>query len=138
MRVEKIKYGDSILAIIIRAEDWEKGLNFVSQEKNYLQVGFWGYDKGQKLKAHIHLKALRQINRTQEAIFIKRGKLRADIFTEKEKFFKSVELKEGDTAIFLSGGHGYEILEDDTQVLEMKNGPYPGPEKDKKNIDEKR
>ena len=24
----------------------------------------------------------------------------------------------------LSGGHGYEVLEDDTKVLEIKNGPY--------------
>ena len=30
----------------------------------------------------------------------------------------------GDTAVFAYGGHGYEILEDDTQIIEAKNGPF--------------
>ena len=30
----------------------------------------------------------------------------------------------GDLAVFAYGGHGYEILEDDTQIIEAKNGPY--------------
>ena len=31
----------------------------------------------------------------------------------------------------LRHGHGYEILENDTRVLEIKNGPYPGAERDR-------
>jgi hypothetical protein len=137
MKTEKIIDKDLTLAIIIRDADWEEGLNFASAEEDYQQVGFWNYNKGQKLQAHLHLIAPRQVLKTQEIIFVKQGKMRADIYSEKEKFLQSIELKAGDTCIFLNGGHGYEILENNTKVLEIKNGPYLGKEKDKKLINEK-
>ena len=134
MKTEKIMDEDSILAIVIREKDWEERLNFVSSEEDYQQVGIWGYNKGKKLAPHIHLIAHREVLRTQEVVFVKEGRIRADIYTENEKFLKSVELEKGDTMILLNGGHGYEILEDNTKVLEVKNGPYIGADKDRKRI----
>lgn len=134
MKIEKIIDKETILAIIVRSKDWQDGLNFVTSESDYVQAGFWNYKKGQKLSAHIHLDSPRQAEKTQEIIFVKQGRLRADIYTLEEKFFQSVELHSGDTAVFLNGGHGYEILENNTMVLEVKNGPYTGPEKDRKRI----
>ena len=134
MKTEKIMDGDLILATVIRSTDWEEGLSFVSPAEDYQQVGIWGYNKGQQLASHIHLIEPRQVLRTQEVIFIKSGRLRADIYTEKKEFLKSVELEKGDTIILLNGGHGYEILEDNTKVLEVKNGPYIGAEKDRERI----
>ena len=134
MKTEKIMDGDLILAIVIRNSDWEEGLNFVSSEEDYLQVGIWGYNKGKKLEPHIHLLAPREVLRTQEVVFVKDGRIKADIYTEKGEFLKSVELRKGDVIILLNGGHGYEILEDNTRVLEVKNGPYVGADKDRKRI----
>jgi hypothetical protein len=65
---------------------------------------------------------------------MKEGRIRADIYTEKEEFLKSVELAKGDTIILLNGWHGYEILEDNSKVLEVKNGPYVGADRDRKRI----
>ncbi|KKP32381.1 MAG: hypothetical protein UR22_C0012G0018 [Parcubacteria group bacterium GW2011_GWC2_32_10] len=132
METEKIIHKNLILAIIVRENSWQEGLNFASTENDYLQVGFWNYKKGHKLNNHIHLVSHRQVQKTQEVVFVKNGKLRADIFLENEKFLTSIILNEGDVIFFLNGGHGYEILEDSTKVLEVKNGPYPGPEKDRK------
>lgn len=134
MKTEKIRDGDLILAIVIRDEVWEEGLNFVSSDEDYQQVGIWGYDKGKKLAPHIHLIVPREVLRTQEVVFVKEGRIRADIYTEKEEFLKSVELVRGDFIVLLNGGHGYEILEDNTRVLEVKNGPYVGANKDRKRI----
>jgi len=134
MKTEKITDNGQVLAIIIRDAVWEKGLHFFSAEEDFQQVGIWGYDKGHKLAPHIHLDAPRMVARTQEVIFIKNGRLRADIYNENKKYLTSVELNKGDTAILLCGGHGYEILEDNTKVLEIKNGPYPGAEKDRERI----
>lgn len=134
MKVEKIIDNNQILAIIIRTADWEKGLNFISAEEDFQQVGIWGYDKGHKLAPHVHLNAPRMIHRTQEVIFVKNGRLRADIYNKEREYLTSVELRKGDTAILLRGGHGYEILEDDTRVLEIKNGPYVGADKDRERI----
>lgn len=131
MKTERIADANMVLAIIIRDSDWEKGLNFVSSDEDYQQVGTWIYDKGKNLSSHIHLDALRSVNRTQEVLYVKSGRLRANIYNEERMFLASVDLNRGDTAIFLYGGHGYEILDDDTRVLEIKNGPYVGVEKDR-------
>lgn len=134
MKTEKIVDEGSILSIIVRGADWEEGLNFISSEEDYQQVGTWVYKKGKVLEPHIHLPAARKVQRTQEVIFVREGRIRANIYTENEEFLKSVELDKGDTMILLKGGHGYEILEDGTKVLEVKNGPYVGAEDDRKRI----
>jgi len=134
MKLEKIVDNDRVLAVIIRDADWEKGLNFISSEEDSQQVGTWGYDRGQRLAPHIHLNEPRMVTRTQEVIFVKSGLLRMDIYSEKREFLTSVELAKGDVAVLLQGGHGYEILEDGTKVLEIKNGPYVGADKDRERI----
>jgi hypothetical protein len=73
----------------------------------------------------------RNVSCTQEVVFIKQGRIRANVYTEKRVFLKSIELQSGDLMVMLKGGHGYDILEDDTQVLEVKNGPFMGIEKDR-------
>ncbi len=132
MKTEKIMDGDVTLALIIRNADWEEGLSFASSEGDYQQVGTWGFNKGYKSIPHRHLVAPRKSLRTQEVVFVKQGRIKANIYTEREELLTSVDLEAGDTIILLNGGHGYEILEDDTMALEVKNGPYPGPEKDRK------
>ena len=48
-----------------------------------------------------------------------------------QDYLDEYELNEGDLAVFVYGGHGYEILEDDTKIIETKNGPFTGVENDK-------
>ena len=134
MESEIIKDSEITLAIIIRSGNFKEGLNFFSQDEDFIQVGTWNYDKGKVLNAHNHLIADRSVNRTQEVVIIRSGKLKADFYNEEDKLIKSEVLNGGDIIICLAGGHGYEILENKTQVLEVKNGPYLGVEKDKRLI----
>ncbi len=131
MKIERIVDQDQTLAIVIRGSDWEPGLNFASSDEDYQQIGLWRYDKGTKLSQHIHLTNPRNVSHTQEVVFIKQGRVRANIYTEQRIFLKSIELQRGDLMVMLKGGHGYDILEDNTQVLEVKNGPFMGIEKDR-------
>lgn len=123
------------LAVYFPSSSWGKGLTFLTEDKDFIQVGIWGYDKGIRLQPHIHNEAKREFLRTQEVIFVKSGKVAAYIFDEAGDFVERIELSSGDILILLKGGHGYEILEDDTYVLEVKNGPYPGAEVDRRRIE---
>jgi hypothetical protein len=134
MKTEKIIDNGSTIAIIIRDSDWTEGLNFLSSEGDFLQVGTWYYQKEKKLEPHIHLNAPREAAYTQEVVYVKEGRMNADIYNEKEELIRSVDLAKGDALILLKGGHGYEILEDNTKILEIKNGPYAGADKDRKRI----
>lgn len=46
--METIKHKDQILSIIYRDDDWVEGLNFITPNELFVQVGSWWYDKGRK------------------------------------------------------------------------------------------
>jgi hypothetical protein len=129
--METITHNGQIISIIYRDKDWVKGLNFITPDELFVQVGSWWYDKGRKLDSHIHKEFERTATRTQETIYVKQGSVKVMLYTEGEEFFRDYVLHQGDLAVFGYGGHGYEILEDDTQVIESKNGPFISVDKDK-------
>ncbi len=135
MATEKIMHSQEILALILRDSDWQEGLNFLSQSSDYQQVGTWWYNAGKKLNAHIHLPEQRVVLYTQEVLFIKKGAVRAYIYSQDETLVHTADLFEGDVIVLLRGGHGYRILQDGTKVLEVKNGPYVGADKDRRVIE---
>ncbi len=134
-KILEISDGSTILARYIPAKVIKKpGLNFYSHKTEFIQFGVWGYDSGKSLPAHIHNRVNRTNDRTQEAIFVQQGKIKATIFDLSGTKIRELIVSQGDVIILLTGAHGYEILEDQTQVLEFKNGPYVGPELDRKRI----
>ena len=133
--VVEIKEGNLILARHIPSDAaWRDGLHFFSPDGDFIQVGTWGYGTGKELKAHIHNEVLREVLWTQEVLFVRKGMLRANIFDTNQKKVAELNVQAGDVIILLRGGHGYEILEDGTQVLEIKNGPYVGADADRRRI----
>ena len=83
-----IKNDGKIISIIYRDSDWVKGLNFITPDELFVQVGSWWYDKGRKLDSHIHKEFDRVANRTQETIYVKQGSVKVLLFSEKEVFFE--------------------------------------------------
>ncbi|MHB1265447.1 MAG: hypothetical protein ACYC1S_13685 [Gemmatimonadaceae bacterium] len=131
--VLEIKDGDMVLARHVPAEAaWKGGLSFFSADEEFIQFGTWGYDSGKHLLAHTHNEVPREARWTQEVIYVRRGRIRAHVYGLQEQLLTSVDVNEGDIIVLLRGGHGYDILEDGTQVLEVKNGPYVGAERDRR------
>ena len=124
--MEQIIIEGQLLAYCLRTADWQPGTQFFSRDADNIQVGTWYYDQGQKLGPHRHVPNERCIQLTQETLFVKQGRLRATIYAPDETPVATIELGAGDFLVTLTGGHGYEIMEDDTQVLEVKNGPFTG------------
>ena len=118
-------------AVQFSASELQPGLSFFSEDKDFIQVGAWRYPSGKELAKHSHNYLPRQITHTQEFIFIVKGSLKASIFDSKKVSVTSLILRQGDGLVLLSGGHGYEILSEDTVVIECKNGPYKGADKDR-------
>ena len=129
-----ISFQGQELALIYKNDDWQSGLTFPTNPSHYLQVGCWYYDKGKTLRAHTHKTYKRTVMRTQEVVYIKKGKILLSIYSNNKELVKEVVLKTGDFAVMFSGGHGYKILTDKTQVLEVKNGPFISAQNDKENI----
>ena len=125
-KLKRIERDGILYAFYLRSGDWGEGLNFISDDDDFIQVGLWNYQADKKLGPHRHVTNERKISSTQEVIFVKRGSLKAIIFDENDQPIESITLGSGDLLVALFGGHGYRILEDGTQVLEVKNGPFTG------------
>ena len=119
-----ISKNSKIICIIYRADNWIKGLNFITPENLFIQVGSWWYDKGKVLDSHIHNYLERKADRTQEMVYVVSGRMKVLLFNEDKSFISEYILNKGDLAIFAYGGHGYVILEKDTKIVEAKNGPF--------------
>lgn len=133
--IKEITVGSQILARYIPATAaWEDGLNFFSNDEEFIQVGTWGYGDGKELSAHKHNKFIRETDWTQEVLFIKQGKILVTVYDDNDIKIEEWVASSGDIIIMLSGGHGYKVLDDNTQVLEVKNGPYLGADKDRKRL----
>lgn len=120
------------LAKHISAKEWGEGLRFFSSDDEFIQVGTWCYDRDKELLAHIHNEVERKVFWTQEVLYIKQGAIRARVYDVNEVFIEEIIAKEGDVLVMLRGGHSYTILENNTQVLEVKNGPYVGADRDRR------
>ena len=126
-----IEHDGKIISIIYRDKDWEKGLNFITPENMFIQVGSWWYQKDKELQKHKHKDFNRVANRTQESVYVRKGSMQVTLYSEKLEFLENFDLFEGDLAVFAYGGHGYKILENDTQIIETKNGPFVDVDTDK-------
>ncbi|MFQ5683627.1 MAG: hypothetical protein ACE5HC_10195 [Candidatus Binatia bacterium] len=128
--IRYVRSGDLLLAVHVSG-DWEEGLKFYSQDQDFVQVGTWCYSEGMVLKAHRHNPVERVITHTQEVVYVRKGALRATVYDLDGRVAGEIEASQGDFIIMLNGGHGYRVLENETQVLEIKNGPYPGADLDR-------
>jgi len=132
MNVKEIKKDNVVLARLVKAKDWNDGLGFYSNDEEVIQVGTWNYDNGKKLMKHIHNEVDRVVTRTNEVLYVVSGKVKAFIYDLEENPVEELMVNAGDTLILLDCGHGYEIMEDNTKVLEVKNGPYLGADIDRR------
>jgi len=85
--------------------------------------------KGYSITPHTHNKVQRQIEDTQEVLFIKSGKVRFDFYNDAQHYLQSRILNKGDVVLLACGSHGFEILEP-SEIIEVKQGPFVG-EQDK-------
>jgi len=123
--VKQITHGNKILAIVIKRNFQKDGIEFFTPNEFSQQLAYMKRPAGYIIKPHIHNIVERKVEYTQEVLFIKRGKLRVDFYDDNRNYLKSIILTEGDVILLAHGGHGFEMLED-TEIIEVKQGPYAG------------
>lgn len=128
-----VKHGDTLLAIILPANFREPGIHFFTPNEFSQQLACMRHPLGKIILPHVHNEVPREVRYTLEVLFIKRGKVRVDFYTENEQYLESQILFTGDVILLAGGGHGFEMLED-TEMVEVKQGPYAG-EEDKRRFE---
>lgn len=123
--VETIVHGLEPIALIIRAGYDEPGVHFFTPGNFSQQVAFMRHPQGKKIAPHVHNLLSRQVLYTQEVLFIRKGRLKVNLYSSDRKFLAAPILEEGDVILLCGGGHSFEMLEE-TSMIEVKQGPYAG------------
>lgn len=119
--MEKITHDNTLVAV--RIKKFKTGIASLSDSDQPLQVLIHNRKKGSHTKAHLH-KPIQRITQTlQECLIILKGKIKIDFYTPDKKIFKSMYAYEDEVIIFVSGGHAVHVL-DDSEIVEVKNGPF--------------
>lgn len=100
-----------------------KGSNPITPPDQPLQIVTLKHKKGVYLKAHMHTPKERKTERLQECLFLKRGKIKIDLYTTKKKYIQSLFLREGQIFLLTDGGYGIHVTQD-CEIFEFKNGPF--------------
>jgi len=128
--LESVTLDGDVLAYILRNGPAPEQTTYVTPDECNLQVGYVVYQAGSEIPRHMHLPVERHVIGTAEVLLVQRGRCEVDVFGPARQLVATCKLQTGDLLIAVGGGHGFRVLED-TVLLEIKQGPYPGGGADK-------
>jgi hypothetical protein len=129
--IEKIEHKGLLYSFILRADfHQEEGIEFFTPKEFSQQLACMKRPAGYRIKPHLHNQNIREVVFTKETLVIKSGKVRIDFYDDEQSYIESRELKAGDIIFLAHGGHGFVMLEE-SEMVEIKQGPYLDPESDK-------
>lgn len=126
--VEEVYHKDKLFAIVLRAGFKVEGIEFFTPPELSQQLAYMNRPKGYKVKAHTHKKIERKVLITQEVLLVKAGKVNVTLYDLSHEYIREFILGAGDVILLADGGHSVEMLED-SELIEIKQGPYQADDK---------
>ena len=127
--IQQIIHNSKLLSVIIPRNFEKDGIEFFTPNDFSQQLAYMKRPKDYVIPPHVHNPVLREVQLTQEVLFIKSGKVRVDFYDDDKNYLESTIVETGDVILLAHGGHGFEMLEE-SEIIEVKQGPYAG-ERDK-------
>ncbi len=121
--MQKICDNSRLLAVIIRADFQADGIVFATPNELPQQLGYMKRPEGYEIDPHVHVLKRYEVEYSSETLFIRKGKVRIDFYSEEKQYLSSEILTAGDVVLLSRGGHGFEMLEE-SEIIEVKQGPY--------------
>ena len=125
--IEEFIHDGNAFAIIVRSSFSQTGINFFTPNDYSQQLAYMSHPTGKEIQPHVHKKVQREVHYTQETLFIRKGKLQVDFYSDDQIYLESRVLEAGDVILLIKGGHGFKVIED-LEMFEVKQGPYAGDE----------
>jgi mannose-6-phosphate isomerase-like protein (cupin superfamily) len=123
--IEQIRDGETVMALILSRHYQAEGIQFLTPDSYSQQLGYMSRPKGYVIKPHVHNQVPREVQYTNEVLFIRSGRVRVDFYGSDQQYRESRVLEQGDIILLIVGGHGFEMLEP-SEIVEVKQGPYVG------------
>jgi len=121
--MDKIFYKSKLIGIkITKMAKHTRPLTDAEESLQFLTIN---HRKGTRLDPHYHSSSKLVTKYVQECLFLKKGKVRLDIYGPRPvyKYIKYLYLNPGDAFIILDGGYGITMIKD-SELFEAKSGPF--------------
>lgn len=133
MNIYSLIQPNKLLHIIIRKQDIPEGrMNAIAPDQ-FLQLATLRLPQHTTFRAHKHnwniVESEPRI--AQESWVIISGSVKVFMYDLDDMLLHTDVLTAGDISVTLEGGHNYEIMSENSRVLEFKTGPYISQEVDK-------
>lgn len=109
--IESIVYNSKLYSIIIRTQFQKDGIQFFTPDDFSQQLAYMRHPKGYAIPPHVHNLVLREVQFTQETLFIKSGRVRVDFYDDNRQYLESRILYPGDVILLATGGNGFEMVD---------------------------
>lgn len=123
--IQRIEHQGKLLCIVVRAGFSSQGISFFTPPEFSQQLAYMRRPPGHEVVPHVHCLVPRNIEHTQEVLVVRSGRVLVDIYSEERRHLESMELGPGDVILLAGGGHGLRFL-DESEIIEVKQGPYCG------------
>ena len=134
-RIYSNQQPDQLLATVFNIDRLDVPRYNAADEHEILQVSAIQLAQGRVVKPHQHLPTERNTVGTQESWILWQGRVQVKLYDLDQVLVKEFELGAGDCMVLYRGGHSFTVLDNNTKLIEIKNGPYYGSEHDAKQID---
>lgn len=78
--IEHVRDGEQLIAIIVRAGYAGEGITFFTSDDFSQQLAYMNRPAGHVIEPHHHNPVPRQVQYTQEVLFVRSGRLRVDFY----------------------------------------------------------
>jgi hypothetical protein len=130
--MKTIKHKGIDYATIGHISEAKKGWNFCEDADSPLQWGVGLFYQGEKMAAHFHKSRPRlPVHKTKEFIYVAKGSVMVQFYDSDKKLFCSETLLCGGYVYFDDGTHGIRVLEQETILIEVKNGAFSNNDKER-------
>ena len=121
--VDKFLYNNKCFAYIIKKHSFEEKYNFVTDQSEPFQLGFFNMNKGDVSKRHYHIKNKRVSKKTSEFIYVIKGSLLIKFYNTRNKLLNYSKVNEGGCILIFDQAHEI-TYGSKTKILEVKTGPF--------------
>jgi len=129
-----VQHPDQVLAVVFNINSMQQSRYNASGDNEILQVSAMCMSQGRVLAPHYHVPTERVTVGTQESWIIWQGRLGVALYDLDQTIVNEFELGAGDCITLYQGGHAFTVQDENTKIIEIKNGPYYGREHDAKSI----
>lgn len=134
MSVETVEFNGTRYAEIIWSDTKVDQTTFFSPADSSFQFGLLSHSAGFVEPPHYHAPFERQISDLQQMFVVQRGVVEVQLFNDNGEVLREIVMRQGDAIVLIHGVHAIRVIED-MQCITVKQGPFLGPENDKKFVD---